>query len=581
MPKIIQKIFFVLLALRATGLFAQEVDRITTFDSDTEMGVTIVLSEEVKFEEQVSQAPPMLRLVFPNTTFRQEKYTKQISLPPLYRIDAKQVPRAYPETVVTLYFTNLPEYTIETEAGLLIQVVWTPKEEALKQRTRARRLSTFETTVSLNFKEADLIDILRLLQVQNNLNIIAGEDVTGKVTVSLNDVSLGTALDAILKVNGYDWFMQENIIVIKPADQAMTGELETRLYKLEYVDATAVSAALTNILTPKGKVQVFSPVLKGGGGVGGGGITGGATGGGGAAGGLLGGLTGGGGTAGGGAITAGAGVTGGGGLGGGATMSHLLVTDTRSNFNRIEDVIHKLDQQIPQINIAVKFIETKLSVDERLGINWNIRASLSGPTAPSGTDVSPTTVELGWLNKDLRLATLSIPSFNSILEILSSDNDSRIVQEPQVSTLDNTLATVTTGTSYPILVPQPVTATGQQTATFQEEQINVTLNVLPRINEDKYISMNINAVVQALIGFAGPDADRPIVSERSTTTQVMVGDGETLLIGGLIFDQYIATESSIPFLGQIPLIKSLFTHKSTSTEQRELLIFITPNIIRM
>jgi len=132
LPKIIQKIFFVLLALRATGLFAQEVDRITTFDSDTEMGVTIVLSEEVKFEEQVSQAPPMLRLVFPNTTFRQEKYTKQISLPPLYRIDAKQVPRAYPETVVTLYFTNLPEYTIETEAGLLIQVVWTPKEEALK-----------------------------------------------------------------------------------------------------------------------------------------------------------------------------------------------------------------------------------------------------------------------------------------------------------------------------------------------------------------------------------------------------------------------------------------------------------------
>ncbi|MFQ6606615.1 MAG: secretin and TonB N-terminal domain-containing protein [Fidelibacterota bacterium] len=579
----IKKILFILIALGFPYLSAKEVDRITTFDSDTEMGVTIILSEEVKFEERVSQAPPVLRLVFPNTTFRQEKYTKQISLPPLYRIDAKEVPRRdFPETVVTLYFTYLPEYTIESEAGLMIRVSWAPKEEELKQRTRARRLSTFETTVSLNFKEAELIDILRLLQVQNNLNIIAGEDVTGKVTVSLNDVSLGTALDAILKVNGYDWFMQENIIVIKPIDQEMTGELETRLYKLEYVDATAVSAALTNILTTKGKVQVFSPVLKGGGGVGGGGLTGGTTGGGGgAAGGLLGGLTGAG-AGGGAAATTGGGVTGGGGgLAGGGTMSHLLVTDTHSNFNRIEEVIHQLDQQIPQINIAVKFIETKLSVDERLGINWNMRASLSGPTAPSGTDVSPTTVELGWLNKDLRLATLSIPAFNSILEILSSDNDSRIVQEPQVSTLDNTLATVTTGTSYPILVPQPVTATGQQTATFQEEQINVTLNVLPRINEDTYISMNINAVVQALIGFAGPDADRPIVSERSTTTQVMVGDGETLLIGGLIFDQFIETESSVPFLGKIPLIKSLFTHKSTSTEQRELLIFITPNIIRM
>lgn len=576
--KIISALFFIWPIML---LGNKQVELITTFETETEMGVTIKTSHPIEFEENVTHSPPMLTLLFPYMEFTQDRYAKQISLPPMYKIEAKNVGTNKFSTEVTLFFTNLPEYHIETEGGLVTRITWTPKKDEMEQRRIARRLTTFDTTVSLHFKEAEIIDILRLLQTQNGINIIAGEDVEGKVTVSLDDVNLGTALDAILKVNGYDWFMQENIVVIKPIDTDMAGELETRLYKLEYIDAVALSSALTDVLTDKGKVQVFSPVSKGGGtGIGGGGATQGATGGGGLLGALGGGVTP---TTGASQSSTSTGTGGAGGAGGtsGSSIDNLVVTDTHYNFDRIEELIHKLDKPIAQINIAVKFIETTLSLDEQLGINWDMRASLSGPTPSSGTDAS-SGIDIGWITKDIRIATLSLPTFSALLNILSTDNKTRIVQEPQTTTQDNTLATLTSGTTYPILVPQASGgALGGQTTSFQEEEVSVSLNILPRINEKRFVTMNIQANVDALVNFVGPNNDRPVISSRSTKTTVTVPNGETLLIGGLIFDQRIDTETSVPILGKIPILKKLFTNKTTKNEQRELLIFITPNIVNL
>jgi len=550
---ICQKYHLVLLILLPVLLFSkQKVELITTFEGENEMGVTIKTSHPIEVKEIVSQSPPMIKLLFKDMEFTQDRYSKQINLPPLYRLEATNIGSKEFSTEVTLFFTSLPDYHIETEEGLITRITWTPKKEEVERRRIARRLSTFDTTVSLHFKEANIIDILRLLQAQNNLNIIAGEDVVGKVTVSLDDVNLGEAFDAILKVNGYDWFMQGNIVVIKPIDQNMSGELETKLYKLEYIDASALSSALSNVLTDKGQIQVFSPVSKGGGG-GTGGSTGGTAQGGSA--GLSSLLGGGGGSTSGGsqANSPGTSSSGSAGGAGGGAMDHLVVTDTHYNFDRIEELIHKLDKPIPQINIAVKFIETTLSLDEKLGINWDMRASISGPTVSGATDAA-SGIDIGWIGKDIRIATLSLPTFSALLNILSTDNNTRIVQEPQTTTQDNTLATLTSGTSYPILIPQGDGGiSGNQALTFQQEEVNVSLNILPRINEEQFVTMNIQAKVDALVNFVGPNNDRPVISSRSTKTQVTVPNGETLLIGGLIFDQRIETKTSIPILGKNPV----------------------------
>ena len=555
---------------------------VSTFVANGEAGLEISLSNRVDFRESVGQSPPKITLTFPKTSLAQDNFTRTTNVSPLMRLSVKVNPYDDDEVIVEMLFSKIPQYTTQWLGDDLLLVSWPEVRERKAPRRRDRR-ADLPGTISMNFKEADMIDILRLLSAQHQINIITGPEVEGEVTVSLKDVDLWTSLDAILKVNGYDWFQQGNIVVVKPADEEMFGELETRVFKMNYVDASAVSSALSSVLSEKGQVQLYSPVMAGssggGGAAGGGGEAGGGGGGGAAA--AASALGGGGGDAGGGGGAAGGG---GGGASGGPVYDHIVITDLAQNFDRIQNIINELDKKIPQINIAVKFIETKLTDDERLGINWDLRTSLTGPSIQTDAGTVENLIELGTTilssGSQLRLATLSIPMFSSLLEVMGADADTKLLQEPQVTTFENTTAEISIGTSYPVLIPgSDATAFGAETYQFEDVQIDVSLSVTPRINEERFVSLDLNATVQALVGFAGPNSDRPIVSDRSTTTKVMVGNGETLLIGGLIFDQVNESTTSPPLIRSIPFLKRFFTHTRTSTEQRELLIFITPNII--
>ncbi|NQV30104.1 MAG: hypothetical protein HQ508_04380 [Candidatus Marinimicrobia bacterium] len=581
----------VVLTLAALALQAAPktvLNWVSTFQANGEAGLEISLSNRVDFKESLGQSPPKLTLTFPKTHLAQDNFTRTTNVSPLMRLSVKKNPHDESEVIVEMLFSKIPQYTTQWLGDDLLLISW-PEVRERKEPRRQNRRADLPGSVSMKAKDADLVDILRLLSTQHQINILTGPNVEGQVTVSLKDVDLWTALDAILKVNGYDWFQQGNIVVVKPQDTEMIGELETRVYKMNYVDASAVSSALSGVLSEKGKVQLFSPVMAGSSGGGGGASSGGgAEGGGGGGGGLAaaaGAALGGGGASGGGS----GGGAGGGGAAGGASSGpaydHIVITDFSQNFDRIEAIIKELDKRIPQINIAVKFIETKLTTEERLGINWDLRASLSGPSIQEDASVVESLIEIGTTvltgGNQLRLATLSIPVFSALMEAMGSDDDTRLLQEPQVTTFENTTAEIGIGTSYPVLIPgSDATAFGAETYQFEDVEINVSLSVTPRINEDIYVSLNLNATVQALVGFAGPNTDRPIISDRSTTTRVMVANGETLLIGGLIFDQVNESETSTPIIGSIPFLKKFFTHKRTTTEQRELLIFITPNIIK-
>ena len=555
---------------------------VSTFVANGEAGLEISLSNRVDFRESVGQSPPKITLTFPKTSLAQDNFTRTTNVSPLMRLSVKKNPYNNDEVIVEMLFSKIPQYTTQWLGDDLLLVSWPEVRERKAPRRRDRR-ADLPGTISMNFREADMIDILRLLSAQHQINIITGPEVEGEVTVSLKDVDLWTSLDAILKVNGYDWFQQGNIVVVKPAGEEMFGELDTRVFKMNYVDASAVSSALSSVISEKGQIQLYSPVMGGsaggGGAAGGGGGDAGGGGGGAAAAAALGG-GGGGAAAGGGGATAG----GGGGASGGPVYYHIVITDLAQNFDRIQNIINELDKKIPQINIAVKFIETKLTDDERLGINWDLRTSLTGPSIQTDAGTVENLIELGTTilssGSQLRLATLSIPMFSSLLEVMGADADTKLLQEPQVTTFENTTAEISIGTSYPVLIPgSDATAFGAETYQFEDVQIDVSLSVTPRINEDRFVSLDLNATVQALVGFAGPNSDRPIVSDRSTTTKVMVGNGETLLIGGLIFDQVNESTTSPPLIRSIPFLKRFFTHTRTSTEQRELLIFITPNII--
>ena len=515
-------------------------------EEDRDSYILTLEFSETNFDYVASEtlAPPSLSLLFKNTKWGKGNFVEKCNYNPLYQYSLS-VPRNVNQKEISkkvlfkMDFTRVPEYNIKLEPSIgenenhYLKIIWTkntPKRSPNKYATSTKRLPP--SRVSLSFQNAKLVNVVRMLVSQDNLNLIMGEDVSGRVTVSLDDVSLETALDAILHVNNYEWFIQDNIIIVQPmkTKKVLSGELLTRMFRLNYVTGTIASDAVKEVLTERGKIRALSS-------------------------------------------TASTNLEPG-------EKDILLVTDLPNNFNLIEGVVKSLDVKSDQVNISVKFIETALRHDEIVGINWDLREQMS-LIKSLDTDTAKT-FDLGYVtigDQTMNFATLSRPVVSAILSLLANDGSTKLLQEPQVTTTNNSPANIVVGTTIPVLVPQGEGSVfGSNPYTYENQHVNISLDVLPRVNDEKIISMKIDAVVQDIIGFIGQD-QRPMISTRSTNTTVRVNNGETLLIGGLIFDTSDELNSKVPILGDIPLLKKLFNYSSKDKEQRELLIFITPTVI--
>ncbi|MCK5519731.1 MAG: hypothetical protein KAI81_01345 [Candidatus Marinimicrobia bacterium] len=579
------RIIFILIIM-LSGAFANNLKDIKISQSLSEHIFELIFEEDVKkYDAFAMQSPPRVVIDIQKCNTALDGKSEFVELSPFYNYRISTWGAGKVMTKVVMEFTTLPAYTVLSNDRSII-VKWDKEEEEIEEIVlpKIKHRTNLMNKVSMQFYEAELQNVLRLLAMQNDLNIISGEDISGLVSITLNNVTVEQMLDAVLKVNGYNWFEQNGIIIVKPLETTLSGETITRIFNLDYVDANMIVMAIQNVLTDKGKAVPFSPSIKGfssgmsGGSSGAMGSSGSSSGSLGALGGALGSL---GGSSGSSNTMQNSGVGGASSGGTGATYDMLLVTDLEQNFRHIEDIIRKLDIPMPQINIAVKFIETKLDISEKMGINWNMRASVNGGPSALGSSLTMGKILPQGGSSAMGLATLTMSELAAVIEILSTSTESRLIQEPQITTADNNSAVIQVGTTYPIAVTQPATQFGPATVTFEEQEVNIVLNVTPHINEGKYISMSVNTQVEAVTGFAGPDLDRPIVSSRSTNTNIRIPNGNTLLIGGLILEQKIFTEKKVPILGSIPILGRLFKHTTSTPQRSELLLFITANIINL
>jgi len=524
-----------------TGAPTELLD-IYTVDEAGDYSVILEFSDsDVAYVTTEKFVPPTLKIGFANVLWTRGDFQYKTGVNPLYQysvrepvskhaVEDKNMLGRTNMLEVRLDFNKVPDYRVELKTDLpeaprnIMVISWPKKEDIKADRGPIVPFKRIEPGFfSINFKDADLVDVIRLLSEQHELNLVLGEEVTGKITLRLKEVPLEKALDLILKANGYTWFIDDNILLVKPAEGEIThsAELETRIFQLYFLDAAMVITALEEVFTSQGKAVPLSSASA---------------------------------------------------IGGEAAGNDLImVTDVPTNFELIERIIRTLDQENAQINISIKFIETTLKQDEAMGINWSMRADTS-----LSFGIGELTSHSG--NK-VNLATLTPITFAAMLQVLSEDAGTTLLQEPQITTFNNSPATITVGTTIPVLVPQAEGSMfGAVPYTYQDQNVNVSLSVLPRINENELISMNINAAVQAITGYVGAE-QRPIVSNRTTTTNVMVKNGETLLIGGLIFDQDDLTVGKLPFFGDLPFFGKFFRTNSKKKSQNELLIFITPTII--
>jgi len=453
---------------------------------------------------------------------------------------------------------------------------------AAAQEQDAERISS--RSITIDFKDADIKTVLRILSEKSGINIVAGKDVEGFITIRLLDVDWEKALDIICKNYGFAYEREENIIRVTTIENLRQEELVTEVFSLNYATASQVSSAISEMLTDRGKNKIKYD----------------------------------------------------------ERTNVLIVTDIPTNIYKIRRVIEHLDQKTPQVLIEAKIIETTLTDEENLGIDWNLKLSAVGASRPTtfpfsfkGTmpylglnneawntymprpegDTSLDIQELGggvvlvetaesefplslgvvtqaydspfpvMGAEDFAFGTLDFSQFSMVLEFLKARRDTSIISNPRVTTLNNKEASIHIGTILAIPTFERNSETGTIEITgYTEKNLGIRLNVTPHINARGDIVVDLKPEVSALLGYDVLDAARgltaPRFSTREAETQVMLADGKTLMIGGLIREDVINYVDKVPFLGDIPMIgKMLFSKTEENVEKTELIIFLTVHLV--
>ena len=287
----------------------------------------------------------------------------------------------------------------------------------------------------------------------------------------------------------------------------------------------------------------------------------------------------------------GGGVGGGGGGGGGvlATMlpgdmqpptaflpqNALLVAGTQEDIDKFREIIDLLDKPSKQVEIAAKFIEVQTTNDNALGIDWSVS---NGSLEFFNQGFAPGEA----VNNVVRFAR---GRFEAQLNALMASGRATVINEPHVITMNNQYAEINFLTTIPYFSAQvSYNQFGNRQVDFTSDFIDVenSLWVVPRINADDSITCYLEPTLDDTVGeVEGPNGERiPIVTSQYVSTQVRVGDGETIVLGGLIRKDESSTLRETPLLSRIPIIGKLFRAKRLNKRNSELLVFVTPRIVR-
>ena len=408
--------------------------------------------------------------------------------------------------------------------------------------------------VSLDFQGADLRAVLRTFSEISGLNLVIDPTIQGTVDVALRDVPWDQALDIILRANKLGYVVDGTIVRVAPLtvlaeeesqrrklsdEQALAGELRVLTRSLSYARAEDLRQLLTQtVLSQRGSIQFDQ------------------------------------------------------------RTNTLIINDLPERLERANGLLTTLDRPEPQVEIEARIVQTTRDFARNLGVQWGIGARASGDlgntlplsfpnqaavggrtgatSGPDGTasmvnmGVSPATsaigVALGAVNGAVNL--------DVALTALESTGQGRILSTPRVSTQNNVEAEITQGVQIPI----QTVANNTVTVTFRDAAL--TLRVTPQITATNTVIMRIS------VENASPDFSRaingiPPIDTQRALTQVLVGDGDTTVIGGIYVSREQASQDRTPGLHRIPLLGWLFQRNEFSDESRELLIFITPKIMRL
>jgi general secretion pathway protein D len=258
------------------------------------------------------------------------------------------------------------------------------------------------------------------------------------------------------------------------------------------------------------------------------------------------------------------------------TTNSLVITTYKRNFTTLEQIIKALDVMLPQVLIEAKIVEVTLNDDSKFGVEWMWEQS----TTAGGKSYNQTgTTAFGLADEifGLKYGILG-DKLEGLLLALEKNTKVNILSTPRILTLDNSEAIINISQEVPYLESTQETATGGVLTSYDFRDVGVILTVTPRINKSETVTMEVNQQINSLIEFTLFNA--PVISKREATASVTVKDNQTMIIGGIIEDNKTETINKVPILGSIPFIGKLFQRQESKTEKTELMVFITPHIVR-
>ena len=443
---------------------------------------------------------------------------------------------------------------------------------------------------ALELKDMDIVDVLKLISKKSGLNIVAGKNVKGKVTIYLKSVGVRDALQIILESNDLAYVEEGGIIKVLTAQdfQQLYGykfgqKTETKLVQLEYAKADEVLPVLGQMKSQLGTVtadtksntliitdrpekillmeevirradiplstkvfslryakadEVASKIQN--------------------------------------LLTKNIGK-----IEFDDRSNKIFVTETKEKINEILKMIEAFDEKHTEVLIEAKILQITLSDQYKMGIDWQaIVSDFHTLDFASNFDVLSSTDKSGKLS----IGTIASDDYSVLIEALETVGETNILSNPRIAVINNEEAKILVGSSEPYVTSETTTTASGPVTTAESVnfiEVGVKLFVTPTIHGDGYITMKIKPEVSSLTGYVTTSTNNkiPTVDTSEAETTVTAKDGVTIIIGGLIKEQDIRTVNKVPILGDIPFLGSIFRNEDKSVTKTEIVIFLTPRII--
>ncbi len=471
----------------------------------------------------------------------------------------------------------------QTDQQYVISIKPLSAEEADEKR---KEFAYAGDSLSLNFQDIQVRSVLQLIADFTDLNMVASDTVQGNITLRLQNVPWDQALDLVLKTKGLDKRVEGNVILVGPADEIAERErkeiennkqreelapLRSEVFKIRYADAKDLynifmgnmeeivgsSKSSQSSGGQQDKGQENQRMLSDRGSV------------------LV-----------------------------DVRTNALVVTEIASKLDEIRRFIELLDVPVRQVMIEARIVKASSDFSEKLGVQWggvgysNNGKLRSGGSLNSVVGLGENIAEGGGLIAnypdalavDLGITDTGASKFsigyadagmllNLELSALETGGHGEVVSQPKVITGDKQKAMISSGVKIPYQTRQTGSSegAGNQQATITLEEAVLKLEVTPKITPDNRIIMSLVITQDALAGLASND--QPLIDTTQLETQVLVSNGETIVLGGVFQTEEISGTSKTPLLGDIPVVGNLFKRTTQTSSKTETLIFITPSII--